>query len=249
MNDSSVFFPRVLILIQPFNKKAGGGITLSNLFKGWPKDKLAVAAFGSLIDSETTFDICENYYVLGSKEFVYRFPLNLIKRKIKSGTIMYDGKPDAKRLPQKNKFRSKVSSHLVMPIINFLGLNEFLYDVKLSQSLKDWIAGFNPDIIYAQAHTRGRVLFCSKVQEVLELPMAFHMMDEWPTMVRHEGLFGKYWERRTNSDFCNMLNLCQLHLCISDRMGEEYRARYGHNFLTFHNPIELDFWKRGQRSD
>ena len=31
-------FPKVLILNQPFNNVSGGGITLSNLFKGWEKD-------------------------------------------------------------------------------------------------------------------------------------------------------------------------------------------------------------------
>ena len=36
-------YPKVLIIGQVIDKKNGSGITLSNLFKGWPKDKLAVA--------------------------------------------------------------------------------------------------------------------------------------------------------------------------------------------------------------
>jgi hypothetical protein len=39
-----MYFPKVLIFGQPFNNKHGGGITLSNLFSGWDKDKIAVAA-------------------------------------------------------------------------------------------------------------------------------------------------------------------------------------------------------------
>lgn len=34
-------YPRVLIVGQAFNLSAGGGITLSNLFAGWPKDRMA----------------------------------------------------------------------------------------------------------------------------------------------------------------------------------------------------------------
>jgi hypothetical protein len=34
--------PKVLIIGQPFNNDTGGGITLSNLFSGWDKDKIAV---------------------------------------------------------------------------------------------------------------------------------------------------------------------------------------------------------------
>ena len=41
--------PKVLILGQPFNNDTGGGITLSNLFNGWDRDKLAVTCLGYLL--------------------------------------------------------------------------------------------------------------------------------------------------------------------------------------------------------
>lgn len=71
--------PKVLIFGQPFNNTHGGGITLSNLFKGWEKDKIAVAATGHLMYNVTT-DVCDIYYQLGNKEFKWRFPFNLIQR-------------------------------------------------------------------------------------------------------------------------------------------------------------------------
>ena len=40
--------PKVLIINQPFNNNTGGGITLSNLFCSWGRDKLAVACSGYL---------------------------------------------------------------------------------------------------------------------------------------------------------------------------------------------------------
>ena len=36
-------YPKILIIGQPFNKNSGGGITMSNLFNGWPNESLAVA--------------------------------------------------------------------------------------------------------------------------------------------------------------------------------------------------------------
>jgi glycosyltransferase involved in cell wall biosynthesis len=36
-------------------------------------------------------------------------------------------------------------------------------------------------------------------------------------------------------------------MSISDYMACEYKHRYGKEFITFHNPIALDFWKKEQR--
>jgi len=38
-------YPRVLIVGYNFDLVTGGGITLSNLFDGWPRERLAVADF------------------------------------------------------------------------------------------------------------------------------------------------------------------------------------------------------------
>lgn len=80
-------YPKVLILVQPFNRVSGGGITLTNLFQGWPKDKIAVACRGYVINRETQTDICDNYYQLGEKELKWKFPFNHIRRKYYSGPL------------------------------------------------------------------------------------------------------------------------------------------------------------------
>ena len=37
-------YPKVLIIGQYFHTESGGGITMTNLFKGWDKEKIASAA-------------------------------------------------------------------------------------------------------------------------------------------------------------------------------------------------------------
>ena len=64
---TTMTLPKVLIFGQPFNRDFGGGITLSNLFAGWEKDKIAVTCTGHAINNLST-DICNHYYRLGSKE-------------------------------------------------------------------------------------------------------------------------------------------------------------------------------------
>ena len=53
-------YHRILILGQSFNTTTGGGITLSNLFYGWPKDKIAVVGTGHVLNYVTT-NICDAY--------------------------------------------------------------------------------------------------------------------------------------------------------------------------------------------
>lgn len=72
--------PRVLIFGQPYNSKNGCGITLSNLFKGWAKNKITVAATDHLLFKVTT-DVCNTYYKLRSEEHKWRFPFNLDQKK------------------------------------------------------------------------------------------------------------------------------------------------------------------------
>ena len=82
-------YPRVLIFGQPFNDFSGGGITLTNLFKGWPKSKIAVTFIGHGLFNVTT-DVCDTYYQLGKNEHKWIFPFNLIQRKFESGLRVYN---------------------------------------------------------------------------------------------------------------------------------------------------------------
>jgi hypothetical protein len=83
------FYPKILIIGQSFHKKSGGGITISNLFNGWPKDRLAVASKDNLY-SGLDSSICEQYYQLGYNGKLHPFPLNIFLPEIKCGIISTD---------------------------------------------------------------------------------------------------------------------------------------------------------------
>lgn len=245
MNDP--VYPKVLILIQPFNTVLGGGITLTNLFKGWPKDRIAVAGLSGLIDFNTKTDICDTYYQLGSEEVSWKWPLSVVKRKYFSGLVNFTKDKQQIHIPKKAKWRSNLGIEYVDPFLIKTGLYEALYRIDLSDRFKQWLKDYDPDIIYAQAQNRGRTLFCTRVQRFLGKPMVFHMMDDWLELVKEQGLFGDYWYRKANADFREMLRHCSLHLAISDGMATEYKRRYGFDFKAFHNPIEYEFWHKGQK--
>src|ERR1700733_14025134 len=96
--------PKVLIINQPFNNYTGGGITLSNLFSGWDKDKIAVVCYHYLLDNVDT-SVCDTYYQLGHKEYKLIFPFSFFKRKQYSGMLKFDQESSA---PAKQGLRNKI---------------------------------------------------------------------------------------------------------------------------------------------
>ena len=242
--------PKVLILNQPFNTNTGGGITLSNLFCNWGKERLAVACSGYLLTDKMDGSLCNNYYQLGTKERKWIFPFNFFSRKYYSGSINIDDEVNNNKIVvKKSKFRVKLIFKYLIPIFDYIGFSHFQAKTKLSSELCKWLNDFNPEIIYAQATTRENILFCIAVQKYLKRPMVFHMMDDWPSLIGVKGPMRNFWKNKIDTEFRCLLERADLLMGISDYMTQEYEKRYGKKFVTFHNPIKLEFWKKEQREN
>lgn len=244
--------PKVLIIGQPFNNDTGGGITLSNLFAGWDPDKLAVACSPYELSRNIDADRCSNYYQLGTLEHRWIFPFNLVKRPYPSGP----------KTPNKQKksgsaapataspgLRQLLIDRLFIPTMEYTGLIHGAARMQLSDEFRKWVDAYGPDVLYLQASSLADVIFCREVCDYLQIPMAFHMMDDWPEVISREGPFRQYWYRRIDLALRDLLDRAEVLMSICDHMSEAYRQRYGKSFVPFHNPIELDFWKRRQRTE
>lgn len=60
-------YPRVLV-VSPikFNQQAGGGVTMGNLFRGWPQN--AIAQIHSDMFTEADYSVCSQYFYLPSNQ-------------------------------------------------------------------------------------------------------------------------------------------------------------------------------------
>ena len=241
--------PKVLIINQPFNTNTGGGITLSNLFAKWDRDKLAVACSGYLLTEDMDPMLCNTYYQLGSEERKWIFPLNLFSRKYYSGPIKITETVENKNklIVKKSRFREKLIMNYVLPFLEYIGFDHFKAKSKLSDKFCKWLDDFDPDVLYMQASSRESILFCTEIIKYKRRPMIFHMMDDWPALIGVRGSFSKFWERKINKEFQFLMEQADLRMSISDYMAQAYYERYGQKFVTFHNPIDLEFWKRSQR--
>jgi glycosyltransferase involved in cell wall biosynthesis len=243
-----MYLPKVLIIGQPFNNKHGGGITLSNLFKGWDKDKIAVAATGHMMYNVTT-DVCNIYYQLGIDEHKWRFPFNLVQKKFPSGLISFDNGSGKYGTQNKKGFRYFLVNKVFYPVLEWVGLFHSFSTTKISAGFKEWLREFDPDILYFQVSSRDTILFAYDLEEYLKIPSAIHIMDDWPSSISRKGPLKRYWSRKIEREFKRLLAQVDLCLSISNAMSSEYLKRYNRTFIPFHNPIEVNVWKPYSKTD
>jgi glycosyltransferase involved in cell wall biosynthesis len=234
-------YPRILIFGQPFNNFSGGGITLSNLFKGWPKDKIAVTYIGHGLVNVTT-DICGTYYQLGNEEHKWKFPFNLIQRKFPSGIKSFAEKKEVPVNSAQKGLRYKLVNSYFYPFLRWMGFYHFTTTISISDRLKKWFSDYNPEIFYIQVAERDEIIFVKELISYLNVPAAVHVMDDWPSTISSKGLFKKYWSEKIDREFKSLLDIVDLHLSISDSMSDEYKKRYNKKFIPFHNPIDIKLW-------
>ena len=241
--------PKVLIINQPFNTNTGGGITLTNLVSGWEKENLAVVCSGYLLSDALDTRICATYYQLGSKERKWVFPLNFFKRKYSSGLVKFTANIAQKLTAAPSNLRVKFIMQHVYPFLEYLGVSHALSKTELSVDFCNWLDDYKPDVIYAQAHSREDILFCIQLINYLKKPAIFHMMDDWPSIVKNRGFLKSYWFKKIDCEFRSLLDRADFLMSISDYMADQYRIKFNKNFTTFHNPININFWKKNRRID
>lgn len=233
-------YPKVLIIGESFNLESGGGITLSNLFGNWPKEKLAVASAKNLIYNLENQNICSNFYQLGYKENKKLWPFNYLQNKFKSGSII------KKNHNEHKKYNNTIRSFLLkwfFSYIKWFGFYHFIDRLQLSNEFEDWIFDYKPDLVYTQLSSLALILFNKTLFERFRIPLAIHIMDDWPSSIALNGFFNKLYAKSVIDDeFRKLLYIAKGHFAISKYMCDQYKERYGFEFMTFNNCIDLEFW-------
>ena len=242
--------PKILIIGQPFNTNTGGGITQSNLFKGWSHDRIAVVCTVHMFNNLNK-EVCEKYYLLGNDEYKWKFPFSLIQRSVDSGNINVSllGSENGKVSATPKTLRFKLVNQYLYPFLEYIGLIHSISSISVSKKLRKWIQEYNPDILYVQATTRETVRFGSLIYDFVRKPMIFHMMDDWPSSISRMGPFRNYWNNIIDKEFRGLLDRASVLLSISQQMSDEYKLRYKKEFIPFHNPIDIGFWKSAQKTN
>jgi glycosyltransferase involved in cell wall biosynthesis len=237
-----MYYPKILIIGQSFNKKNGGGVTISNLFSGWPKDSIAVASNANLYnDLDTT--VCNTYYQLGYNNKQHPFPFSIILPDIDTGLIpITNSGNNGQALEKPQSGRYKKIYQVLTALLHFFGVYNLFYKLKITAEFKKWVQEYNPDIIYTQLASLELINFTIEVHDLLKKPVAVHMMDDWPLTINKPGFFYNYWQHTIDKQFRQLLDKSSIFMSICDAMSEEYKQRYNKDFVAFHNPIDISYW-------
>jgi glycosyltransferase involved in cell wall biosynthesis len=215
-------YSRVLVLSTvKFNLQAGGGVTMGNLFRGWPVDKIAQLYSEKITDADLS--VCDNYFYLEPDHI-----RTLAGR-------MHHGLAEALRPMVAGSDEPMMSS---VP-----------FDV---EALLAWCREFSPDIIYARPldepfYTTWLPLFLSRK---LAIPFVTHVMDDWPAHFELKNGFLDWliFKPLLHANLKRLFQHAAINMGISREMCEAFHDRYGSEFTPFHNCIDIDMWKRPEKS-
>lgn len=216
-------FPKVYILLEPFNDSTGMGVTMTNLFKDWPKEQIAIAAHSLDIDLCEKIRPCQSYLVL-------------------SPPASPNSIPSGKTSTAKN-FLGRIRDCAKF-IYTKLGISD-IRNIRVRESLKKSISDFRPDIIFTALGSLDRIRFVEDVHRFYpSAKLAVYIVDDWPNTKQNGRWFPRLWKHIYDRSLRNLLDKTSYFLSICQTMSDSYLAQYGKRFIPFHNPVDNTVWQR-----
>jgi len=230
--------PRVLFVTpHAFNALTGGGVTFSNLFRGWPKDRLATVHNDPVPTSD---DVCAHYYRLGADEIDLAPPLAWARRLRRARRAAGDtGEGPQEPAPD------PPSGGLLGGLLG----DSIPQAARLTPALEDWIAAFRPEVLYTILGSNALMALIDRIRRRFALPLVVHFMDDWPEMAHRRGLCAPVMRRRMDRLVRRLAAEAAVAMGISPAMCECFAARYGRPFVPFQNTVDLDRWEAVLRRD
>lgn len=220
------YYPKVLIVTNfPFNKETPVGLTLTNLFSGWPSDRIAQI---HLYDLTTDKQICDKYWCLDCERPNSSFPGHKqlpLMRYLKAKTKALPGLRCAVRFFL-NSLRSIFLRYTCRSTVS----------IQLRDDFWLWVNNFAPDIIYSSLENPAIIKAAYLIVKKLKLPFVPHFFDDWMAGFYYGGANACFVEKfMLYKKVRFLLKHAPTGLAINEDMREEYEKRYHINFQTVTN--------------
>lgn len=230
--------PRVLFLTAAaFNKVTGGGVTFTNLFAGWPQDRIAT------IHNDTTpvsMDVCTQYYRLGVGEIHKRGLLRYLRPK----------QPHVGNSSSQGVAAPRISLRSMAMAAKMIFFGNAVPDVgRLTPELDAWVAAYKPDVLYTILGTNAMMDLAKALCDRFGLALVVHLMDDWPAVAYRGGLLSWFSRRRMQKSLQHLISRADVRMGICEDMAGEYARRYGAPFLSFQNAIDSKRWQAYTKKD
>lgn len=235
-----VEYPKVLVISHnPFSNMHNNGKTLESFFIGWPKNKLAQLYITPI---EPDFSICDNYYRITDIEVLKQF----FRKKNEAGNIIKNNSNSEQiknniHKSQKGGFLKKLFAKRI-PILYCIK-NAIWNNVKPwnNKNVDDWIKKFKPDIIFFQSSNANSIL--NMVDKLCYKYSATLFMETTDDYVTKRFSFDPFYHININKTiklYKILVNKSKCIFPIGDMMGKEYKERFGGNYITAMNSININ---------
>lgn len=231
-------YPRVLFITPcAFNKITGGGITFTNLFKGWPVDRLLTVTGDHIPFSH---DVCDNYFRLSKDELRYVHPFSVLASPIIENRFVSLRRTEATAGTRQLFYR------LAKKILGNAGLPDC---GTVSSSLRKQVGEFKPEVLYTILGSTGYLDIVLGLQREFQIPTVVHVMDEGVVNPEYQGLFGFFKKRAFRKRLNQILRKTAIAVAICPLMASAYTNRYGIEFEHFQNTIDIDRYRKFHKKD
>jgi glycosyltransferase involved in cell wall biosynthesis len=226
-------YPKVLVVnASAIFPKTATGITLVNLFQGWPKDRIA-QVYDDL--NPPCQEICPRAWRVSTDDV----PLDRAVRKMlgkKVDTVL--GKPVVGLPAGLGTAKGSGSATPRSALRTNAGAWADLLDFRPPKAFWDWIAEFRPEVIYSCLGSIRMMRFVMHISRRFNLPVVPHFMDDWPTTHYASHILAWIPRRALLGNLRKIIAGSPLGMTISEAMAEEYRDRFGIPFEPFMNCVE-----------
>jgi glycosyltransferase involved in cell wall biosynthesis len=241
---SSDAYPRVLVInALPFNFEMGNGITQSNLFKGWPKDRLACLYWNNGVVLNSS--ICAQHI---QADTIWSWSSRSARRCGAYRVLRKTGTSDNAAVGVTANHVESARS-VIWRIVDLFSRTEWARKARLGRTALDAVERFRPQLLYVVLDPPSMHV-AEKVAIVTGAPLALHIFDDWITVARIgiNGV-GRLHKYEVESRFLSILKHAKLRMAIGEAMRKEYEQRYGLKFLAFQNCLEPEVWLSHGRND
>lgn len=230
-------YPRVLVINgEPFWQGSATGITMTKLFMGWPKEKLA-CLFMSKVAPD--FTMCERYWKLRRSDLRSVRVLLGSFATSNAKAIKPEGILDVSLRGKDNQFRLLISSILKRLRQYIAGTSMGDLDVfRVPDHIMKQIDEFKPQVIYNILSTNPVMQLVLDFSYRYSISIVPHFFDDWPTTLYQSSIFRSRLRSLMQAKLSAVLERSPKRLVIGTAMAIEYIQRYGGDFIPFMNAIE-----------
>lgn len=221
-------FPKLLILNgEPLSDISATGITVSNLFRGWPSNSIAQIYTANL---PTDLTKCEFSLRLTARDLL---PFSCFGRNSQLNTRAGVGAvpSGSSTTVSKRGVRAKLQ-YASAPLLDF-------FPYRLPTSLMRRVEEFQPDVIYSLLGNIRITRLAYDLGRRLQIPVVPHFMDDWlATYSVPDKSAGTWLHRKVlNMAVQRLFDHVPFGMTIGDMMAKEYSRKFDCEFLPFMNPV------------